>query len=390
MTNNPDPFDRLHDELVRASRETAASAGASGDDRLRIRTRLGRLSGRSTIVALITAAAVGTATAAVVSGGGDPSAPASGPLTRATSATAPTPSPNRGFPAPGSPDERYEVQIFPSLEVGEVGWCSGTTFRRRGQQRFYGGVGCGSAATRDRPFIAGGYTVVRGGRLTFSIVDERVANVRLRRGRRVLPRTAPGMPNGWRVVVLLPGENDQGAVYLDAEDRPITPKSVVTTRGQIVGRQRATTITGPAPAERPCRVVPAAGARGVDVIESRTLLATPPPYPSVNGHAFVSCASTRLRTPAGPVTATVLLDAARPGSRPADLPSSTPVPGAPDTVAVQPSVVAFNGLIARRTESAWLVVEPPRALSRMGPRIESRDMNLRRALDSLSAQTSLR
>jgi hypothetical protein len=79
------------------------------------------------------------------------------------------------------------------------------------------------------------------------------------------------------------------------------------------------------------------------------------PYPGkIIGRAFFSCASSEYYLHNWPLETAILLDAQRPGARPAAIPGAHPVRGAPG---VYDAPGAFNGeLTARRDGNAWIVV----------------------------------
>lgn len=68
---------------------------------------------------------------------------------------------------------------------------------------------------------------------------------------------------------------------------------------------------------------------------------------------YISCASASYLDGGWSSVASVLLDAARPGARPAPLPGATPVPGHPGYWA---AAAAEGEMVARRIPGAWLVV----------------------------------
>jgi hypothetical protein len=87
------------------------------------------------------------------------------------------------------------------------------------------------------------------------------------------------------------------------------------------------------------------------------------PVPQVIGRAYLSCIDTELTYRGWALDAALLLDAHHPGSLPAPLPGSTPVPGHPGVVE-EKSGGLFGDITARRVGDAWLVVE---SSSRLAP-----------------------
>jgi hypothetical protein len=78
------------------------------------------------------------------------------------------------------------------------------------------------------------------------------------------------------------------------------------------------------------------------------------PFPgALVGHAFLPCAATEYAMRGEPLKAIVLLDAAHPTSRPADLPSFHAVRKAP-------GMFAGGDLTAMRYGNTWLIVEQGR------------------------------
>jgi hypothetical protein len=85
-----------------------------------------------------------------------------------------------------------------------------------------------------------------------------------------------------------------------------------------------------------------------------TVATTLRPFPGqLVGHAFLPCAASEYRLGREPLKAMVVLDAAQPGSRAADLPSFHAVRAAP-------GMFAGGSLTAMRSGNAWLVVEQGR------------------------------
>jgi hypothetical protein len=113
------------------------------------------------------------------------------------------------------------------------------------------------------------------------------------------------------------------------------------------------------PASGACRIdmEPMSGvfAFGADVIDSVT------PEPGFIGHAFIACASTIYKIAGWRVEATVLIDAAHPGARPANLPLMKSLPGHSGVFEAWPET---NGpVLARRIKGGWLVVDGGRDLA---------------------------
>lgn len=306
-----DFFDRVERELTGAiTREQPTAA--------RRRGRVAAWMASHTLLAIAGGIVIGGAgaAAAVVSLTGTPSHPATGLIPRG-----PTEHRIR--------DLRYEVTMAPSLNVAEPGWCSGVSFAYSGARRGFGGFGCGPAAKSPVHVLGGGTTTVgRPGAprlFAYSIVDRRVAYAITTSGDRIEPVDDAGLPNGWRVIVQLPGESHTGNLrFRDAQDRAIPTEirgyDVVTS---FAANQTAVGALGPVPAEAPCAVtLPTA----YDVRYSRWIR-KPRPTDGLNGRAFLTCAQTAARIDDEWVEVSVLVDAADPGrATPAELPGTTRSP----------------------------------------------------------------
>ncbi|MGA8352792.1 MAG: hypothetical protein WB698_01315 [Solirubrobacteraceae bacterium] len=190
----------------------------------------------------------------------------------------------------------------------------------------------------------------------------------------------PGLPDGLRAAVV-------AIKYKEPAGRP---RSVVrflplNANGKQIAETKATvplsamipvrSVNDAArPASGACRIdmEPMSGvfAFGADVIEKVT------PELGFIGHAFIACASTIYKISGWRVEATVLIDAAHPGARPANLPLMKSLPGHSGVVEAWPET---NGpVLARRINDGWLVVD------------EGRDLAERLAvLDHLNASTYL-
>jgi hypothetical protein len=310
-----------------------------------------------TVQALLAFAVLSAAAASAATLAGTPSAPLSGAV---------------------SSDVRYRITLAPYLQPGEAGWCIWDQQATRSGQRL-GGVGsCGpTTAALGTPLFARiiGPTIA-------VITAPTVAAVRIVDGPTILTRTDPSLPFGFRAAVFdakreLTGSVNVGRslhsyLALDAQGHPITGGATVDRPLGPLGfpvqplPTQAWARAGSGPRRPPnagcaTRATVASGLQalsGVDVTEIA-------PDPAILGHAFLDCSDTIYSNAANQFTATVLLDAKRPGTRPAALPDARSVAGHPGLFAIPADgpgpglgVRPFFGAntYARRDHNAWLVV----------------------------------
>lgn len=169
-----DFIDGLEEDLVDAAARQDRARGAAAGVRRR------RLSGRTLGLIAVGLVAGGTATAAVVTGGSEPSAPLRGTLVDG----------ERG----------YRVAVAPALRAGSIGWCTEITFRR-GDRTLTRGNGCFASPAAAPPLLLGGLGIFgKDGGLNVTIVTSDVEVVRIGE-RRIRTVRNPAIPFGWRVAV---------------------------------------------------------------------------------------------------------------------------------------------------------------------------------------------
>jgi hypothetical protein len=295
---------------------------------------------RPLLLALV--AVVGTGTAAAASFGlvGGPSAPLEGPLPAAAASDARVTA------------DRYRIGLFPQIAIGEAGWCLSLTQTTDGRSQG-GGMACGPAATTGTPLIAGmsGSVAGRpGAQLVASIVDRRVAGLRLHDGSVVRARADPALPDGWRSLVVFQ-ERPRKSRYLGADGR--AARAAYEAPRSPVPERLAFRTTDPASPARTCRIRSSdpGAARVTSARELRTL---PGPTRGLNGRPFRSCATARVTHGGRTYTAAVLVDAQDPSSRAARLPGGRPRDASRVTV---PGDIAREGIAARRVGRGWLLVQ---------------------------------
>lgn len=290
MTDAFDTFERQVREALRSRRRRRRRAWAAG----------------GVILAL-----GGAATAAAVVVRDEPSRPLRAPL------------PQSGL--------NYQAAMRPDLSAGNIGWCV-TIVIRKGRQAQSGGNGCGQAPSPERAIIgsAGMYRGTRG--IAVTIVDERTASVRIG-NRRIVPRTDPGIPAGWKVAVYTTTATDSGGepprpgqapepgartpadqrepqlpIALDANGRELP--SIDPPDSWPAGRHRyaVRAVDAEDPPDAPC-AIRADGLPGLRAASADLLRRFPSTSPTVKTPAFLTCATTVYYLGRTRLRAAVLVDA---------------------------------------------------------------------------------
>jgi hypothetical protein len=336
-----DPFKNLQRELGRAVDRQAAHA--ESPRRWRRWRRLRRPS-RPLAVVLAICVASGSAAAAVVLSG-QLSAPLSGTIPKSAWAA------NALASLAG---KRYDLQLYPDLDAGNIGWVVSVRFHGTRQLSDTSGGGFPAKGT---PLV--GETVIDQGEFVYVLTAPDVAAVRVAHGPTILTTTASRLPFGirvaiWRSVADITGPapkltalNASGYVIptVHVSDQPQEP---------AVGWQRPRP-----PASGSCSLNAAPGS-GLSAQWGRVVTAIHGDR-AVIGRAFLSCINTEYSFQGSPLEAAVLLDATHSGTPPAMLAEMSPVPGHPDIFNRED--VAGGGFTARRIGNAWLVVEGTNGLS---------------------------
>jgi hypothetical protein len=312
------------------------------------RTRRARLSA----VALLALGGVG-ALAWMFSGGGAPAGPGRAERLHAG------PAGNHAALAAGG----LGIRLSPALDGGQYGWCVGV--HEPGFNGIAGG-GCSTTPTASVP-LSMVLTSANARTRKESIVvltTPQVAAVLVGAHRRVATAELPGLPYGLRatrIVGPFSGRRSAGGriaspvppqpslTPLDSAGRPIA-SAPVRPHGQ----------TPPLSARGPCTLT-AVGVPGLAAKWSH-VASEIAPYPGVLvGRAFFSCIDTEYYLHGWPLDVAILLDAERPGRRPAAIPGLSPVPGEPGYVNGPGD---FKGeLTATRRGDAWVVVAGGSGLS---------------------------
>jgi hypothetical protein len=174
----------------------------------------------------------------------------------------------------------------------------------------------------------------------------------------------PGLPDGLRTAVVAikykePAGGPHGLVRflpLNANGKQIPEAKANVSLSTMLPVRSVSDAAHPSSGACRIDIEPMNGvlAFGADVIERVT------PEPGFVGHAFIACAGTIYKIAGWRVEATVLIDAAHPGARPANLPLMKSLPGHSGVVEAWPET---NGpVLARRIKGGWLVVDEGRDL----------------------------
>ncbi len=351
---------------------------------------------RALALVIVMALATGGATAAVLLSGTRHSAPLAGTFPGSRRSLSRT---------------SYRIGFTPDITGGAVGWCDQIDFttrlvhptKRNHFLRLYGtygggAAGCGSGPTAAEPFIDSDVVGGSGGRdgqhfsyqVAYYLTAPQVAAVRASPTLTILTRPEPGLPNGYRVAVGFPEQEHGGTpgamgAFRPAalaengrelarrhlpEGAPWVPDPTVSwwrsaraglrARGLLrpLALQYADThrrgLSRHRPPAGPCAIDSSRLPRAQQQLGNVVLRVRP--VPQVIGRAYLSCIDTEITYRGWAIDAALLLDAHHPGTPPAPLPGSTPVPGHPGVVEEDEGGI-FGNITGRRVGDAWLVVE---------------------------------
>jgi len=241
----------------------------------------------------------------------------------------------------------FNVRLVPMLDfVGVAGWCE--VIEEHGVT---GGGACGGVPTASQPFlqIYGSGESHSGEETQVAVTDPQITTILIDGRRRVATRSLPGLPYGLRGVRVVTA---LGATLTALDAQGVVPQHWSQTPRQATPRHW---LYPHRPASGACQLE-ATGLPGL-AVRGGAVARTIRPFPGqLLGHAFLPCAATEYSLRHEPLKAMVVLDAAQPGSRAADLPSFHAVRGAPE-------MFAGGSLTAMRSGNAWLVAEQGRGPS---------------------------
>jgi hypothetical protein len=327
-----DPFELLREQLVAAAAREVIGFPTTAHRR--------RVRPRAFVVAFAILASVGTASAAAVALIDALSPPLRGPLPEA---------PKAGIT--GASD--YTIELSPDLKAGAIGWCT-TVWLHNGARPSAGGSACAPARVEATPIVLSATvvsTVPGRSSISWGVVEEDVATLRLEDGRVISVRPSRRLPAGWKAAVwFTPGGRDRPPAPptpLDAAGEVIRPSSPAEGGAVPTIRFRTRGVSARRPPRSGCGVRLAdgrwrAGTERVVIDDGRRAS-------TAQGEPFLSCASVAVQRGGERYVAAVLVSGrvrrAEPGALPGQSPRS---PGL---------VTAARDITARRVGQGWLVVQ---------------------------------
>ena len=359
-------FERLEDHLLLGieRRQKLASRRVIALFRpLRVGKRLGRPPRLAVLAVLLVASGSAIAAATIP---GKPSLPLNGSVSRNGSRF------------------QYRVQFAPLMYAGMTGWCSYVSRAAATPRGPAASCGNNGAISPAEPL----YSWMNVGALQVVLTSPQVAAVRVLNGPTVttlsegvpfglraavfpVPRGLAERPNPLRMLVALnasghtiPASNPNSGAPLPTAVWLRPPGSLQVLASLGIDRTPSGVLTRVP--STPCVVAPSptSGVIALGGVVATKVAAVAVP---IAGRAFVDCDDTVVSWAGSDFRASLLLDAAHPGSRPASIPTTQPVAGDPGAVfspAVIPTVpraptipLPFQGMVARRVGNAWLVVQ---------------------------------
>ncbi|MGO9902963.1 MAG: hypothetical protein ACLP0J_25490 [Solirubrobacteraceae bacterium] len=255
----------------------------------------------------------------------------------------------------------YAIALAPAMLAGQIGWCDSLLTYADGQPEDLGTGSCddGTAALGSPLFGDPGGIGEAG--LHYVFAAPQVTAVRIAGGPTVRTRTDPTLPLGIKAAVFtLPAQATPTGPELTALDA--AGRRIPGGESQPPPQEPSESWHVPHVAPRGSCSIAAHRGSGIDPGLGSVLSAITPD-PAIRGRAFLSCANVEFILHGRRFGAAVLLDAAHPGTPPADLPEVLPVSGHPgmvdrpsaqsDLINQQANIIGFA---ARRIGNAWLVV----------------------------------
>jgi hypothetical protein len=248
---------------------------------------------------------------------------------------------------------RYQVFLFAPVQGGSVGWCFASTTANGGQ------FGCTLAPMPGYPILdesCGGSSPPPVKTCPVLTTGE-VAAVSVRGGIPIPTRSEPGLPYGFRAVLLeLNGIEERGLPKLTAFG---VNGETIPSPTQLPERLRAGYELGTRGWQRPARPkrgacqITSTGVPGLTAQWGRTIQHIRS-FTGIIGRPFLSCVDTEYYLENWPLDVGVVLDATQPGTAPAPLPLMKPLHGHLGYF----QAPGGNGkVLGRRIHGAWLLVE---------------------------------
>jgi hypothetical protein len=257
---------------------------------------------------------------------------------------------------------REQVLLLPTITGGEGGWCvtlnSGACPTANPVRAFHTPIVAENWSGQGIPSVNTG----------FVLTTSRVAAVSINGSKAIPTHAEPMLPDQLRAAVVeLRGGSRRHVPGFNVEV-PVVPLSSLrftplNSKGEPIPQssKQDTPLAFYLPGRGWSR--PASAPQGVCGIQANHLggLVAPAgfvlthvePHPGLIGRPFLSCASSSYTFEGWPLVASVLLDAAHPGSTPAPLPTMKPLVGHSGFFQ---ALVVEGEAVARRIPGAWLVV----------------------------------
>jgi hypothetical protein len=272
-------------------------------------------------------------------------------------------------------DASFNVRLYPAISMGRAGYCEAPE-----ENGITGGNACGPVPTASEPFTMVYGSGEHGHLTTFAVTIPEVASILVNGTRTVIPVAVPGLPYGLRVARIETSANEplpiaireavrrEGLllVAFDAQGHRLNAGRHASPRQENViawGRPRVpvnfsrgrSPILAPNPPNGACRLT-VEGLPGLIARAGMVATAIRPFPGKLIGQAFLPCIETEYQFGSEPVQAFVMLNAADPSGRAAEMPAFDPVPGIPGFFA------EGGTLTATRAGNAWLVVDEGNSL----------------------------
>jgi hypothetical protein len=253
------------------------------------------------------------------------------------------------------PAEGGAVLLVPEVNAGVAGWCLSTPPEG----------GCARGRSRP-PVVAETWSGGSTGATGYALTTSAVRSVSIDGGAVIATHEQSGLPDGLRGVSVeiagLDPERERLPRFtpLNAAG-DVIPQAAgrgnEISRGTLAVEVPVRSVSDPArPQSGACRII--AEGLGQVTVQGGSVVTVVKTYSGLIGEGYISCASTSYTVDGWPLLASVLLDAAHPGTSPRPLPDMRPLKGHVGMFyAPGPEGSSFEGgLVARRIPGAWLVV----------------------------------
>lgn len=210
---------------------------------------------------------------------------------------------------------QYQLSVFPYLSVGWAGWCTSVNFSVHGRRQATS-YGCGPVESPNPVELAGASFGSEGGEYQYSILSDRVAEVRYADGARLRPIGSPRLPDWMRAAVRVYSSREAQAddnrrfdreELLDANGQRL--RVPVTSSSEAVEHLPLFTLDAAHPANLPCTIHAHALAGLVALSQTVTARVS---WPRRAPGGFFVCANATYRLDGTDMAAAVLVNALDP------------------------------------------------------------------------------